>query len=194
MPVEFIGMINAKDVSETRFVPGPPIDVDYTRRFIVAHEHAGFDQVLINSGSPQPDGPQIAAFGATHTERLGFLVSHRPGFIQPTLAARTLATLDQFAGGRIAIPIITGGSDAEMARDGDHLTKDERYERAGEWLEILRALWTGEVVDFAGKYVQIEGAQVPVGDAQWPEVYLGGSSPAALEVAARQADVYLTWG
>ena len=53
-------MINTKDVSETRFAPGPPIDVDYTRRFIVAHEHAGFDKILINSGSPQPDGMQIA--------------------------------------------------------------------------------------------------------------------------------------
>ena len=90
MPVEFVGMINAKDVSETRFTPGPPIDVDYTRRFIVAHEHAGFDKVLINSGSPQPDGMQLAAFGAGVTERLGFLVSHRPGFLAPTLAARTL--------------------------------------------------------------------------------------------------------
>ena len=29
---------------------------------------------------------------------------------------------------------------------------------------------------------------------EWPRIYFGGSSPAALEVAARQADVYLTWG
>ncbi len=83
MPVEFVGMINTKDVSETRFAPGPPIDVDYTRRFIVAHEHAGFDKILINSGSPQPDGMQIAAYGAGVTERLGFLVSHRPGLPRP---------------------------------------------------------------------------------------------------------------
>jgi alkanesulfonate monooxygenase len=197
MPVEFIGMINAKDISETRFTPGPPIDIDYTRRFIVAHEHAGFDQVLINSGSPQPDGPQIAAFGAAHTERLGFLVSHRPGFIQPTLAARTLATLDQFSGGRIAIHIITGGSDAEMARDGDHLTKDERYARTDEYLDVLELAWTSEdPFDYKGAYYDIADAWSEVRTAQQPRIpiYFGGSSDAAYAVGSKHADVYAFWG
>ena len=59
MPVECVGMINAKDVSETRFAPGPPIDTDYTRRFIVAHEHAGFDKLVLCTGFvwEQPDVP-----------------------------------------------------------------------------------------------------------------------------------------
>jgi alkanesulfonate monooxygenase len=197
MPVEFIGMINAKDVSETRFSPGPPIDVDYTRRFIVAHEHAGFDKVLINSGSPQPDGMQIAAFGAGHTERLGFLVSHRPGFIQPTVAARTLATLDQFTGGRIAIHIITGGSDAEMARDGDHLTKDERYARTDEYLDILKLAWTSEQpFDYHGAYFDITDSWSEVRSPQSPRIplYFGGSSEAAYRVGSKHADCYAFWG
>jgi alkanesulfonate monooxygenase len=197
MPVEFIGMINAKDVSETRFSPGPPIDVDYTRRFIVAHEHAGFDRVLINSGSPQPDGMQIAAFGAGHTERLGFLVSHRPGFIQPTVAARTLATLDQFAGGRIAIHIITGGSDAEMARDGDRLTKDERYARTDEYLDVLKLAWTSEQpFDYHGTYFDIEDSWSEVRSPQTPRIplYFGGSSGPAYRVGGKHADVYAFWG
>jgi alkanesulfonate monooxygenase len=197
MPVEFIGMINAKDVSETRFSPGPPIDVAYTRRFIVAHEHAGFDKVLINSGSPQPDGMQLAAFGAGRTERLGFLVSHRPGFIQPTVAARTLATLDQFAGGRIAIHIITGGSDAEMARDGDHLTKDERYARTDEYMDVLKLAWTSEQpFDYHGTYYDVEDSWSEVRSPQEPRIplYFGGSSDAAYRVGSKQADVYAFWG
>jgi alkanesulfonate monooxygenase len=197
MPVEFIGMINAKDISETRFSPGPPIDIDYTRRFIVAHEHAGFDKVLINSGSPQPDGMQLAAFGAGHTERLGFLVSHRPGFIQPTVAARTLATLDQFAGGRIAIHIITGGSDAEMARDGDHLTKDERYARTDEYMDVLKLAWTSErPFDYSGAYYDIKDSWSEVRSPQDPRIplYFGGSSEAAYRVGGKQADVYAFWG
>ncbi|MDP9256224.1 MAG: LLM class flavin-dependent oxidoreductase [Actinomycetota bacterium] len=197
MPVEFVGMINAKDISETRFSPGPPIDVDYTRRFIVAHEHAGFDRVLINSGSPQPDGMQIAAFGAGHTERLGFLVSHRPGFIAPTVAARTLATLDAFAGGRIAIHVITGGSDIEMARDGDHLTKDERYARTDEYLEVLKLAWTSEEpFDYHGRYYDISDSWSEVRSPQTPRIplYFGGSSDAAYRVGSRHADVYAFWG
>lgn len=53
-------------------------------------------------------------------------IADRPGFTAPTLAARQLATLHQLSKGRVAVRIITGGNDAELAQDGDHLTKDER--------------------------------------------------------------------
>src|SRR5689334_20344039 len=121
MPVEFIGMIGTHDQSESRPASGPVIDKDYVRRFARAHEEAGFDRVLIGYSSSQPDGTQVAAYAAAHTERLSFLVAHRPGFMAPTLAARTFATLDQFTGGRAAVHVITGGSDAEQRRDGDYL-------------------------------------------------------------------------
>jgi alkanesulfonate monooxygenase len=190
-------MINTKDVSETRFAAGPPIDVGYTRRFIVAHEHAGFDKVLINSGSPQPDGMQIAAFGAGVSERLGFLVSHRPGFLAPTLAARTLVTLDQFTGGRIAIHVITGGSDAEMARDGDHSIKDERYARTDEYLDVLKLAWTSDApFDYHGRFYDLEDAWSDLRSSQSPRIplYFGGSSDAAYRVGGKHADVYAFWG
>ena len=78
------------------------------------------------------------------SERLGFLVSHRPGFINPTVAARIFATLDVLAGGRISLHTITGGSDTEMLRDGDHLTKDQRYARTDEYLDVLKLAWTAK--------------------------------------------------
>src|ERR1700728_3971114 len=133
MPVEFIGMISTRDQSEIRQTAGPVIDREYVRRFSRAHEDAGFDRVLIGYSSSQPDGMQVAAYAAAHTERLGFLVAHRPGFIAPTLAARQFATLDQFTGGRVPVHIITGGDDADQLRDGDTLPKDERYARTDEY-------------------------------------------------------------
>src|SRR6202034_3658456 len=113
----------------------------YVRRFARAHEDAGFDRVLIGYSSAQPDGTQVASYAAAHTERLSFLIAHRPGFMAPTLAARTFATLDQFTGGRIAVHIITGGSDTEQRRDGDYLAKDERYDRTDEYLDIVKQAW-----------------------------------------------------
>src|SRR5690348_1887182 len=83
MAVEFIGMISTKDESETRHRSGPVIDRGYVRRFARAHEDAGFDRVLIGYSSSQPDGAQVAAYAAAHTERLSFLVAHRPGFVAP---------------------------------------------------------------------------------------------------------------
>ena len=70
MPVEFIGMIGTRDQSEIRRSAGPVVDRDYVRRFARAHEDAGFDRVLIGYASSQPDGAQVAAYAAAHTERL----------------------------------------------------------------------------------------------------------------------------
>ena len=49
---------------------------------------------------------RIAQYAAQHTERLGFLIAHRPGFVAPTLAARKIATFDHLTEGRIALHII----------------------------------------------------------------------------------------
>jgi alkanesulfonate monooxygenase len=127
------------------------------------------------------------------TERFEFLVAFRPGLQSPTLSAQMAATYQRISGGRLLLNVVTGGDDAEQRRFGDHLSKRQRYARAAEFLHIVRALWTGEVVDFHGKYYDIQGAQLPA-SPKWPHIYLGGSSPEALEVAARYADVYLTWG
>ena len=113
------------------------------------------------------------------------------------MAARTLATLDQFAGGRIAIHIITGGSDAEMARDGDHLTKDERYARTDEYLDVLKLAWTSEEpFDYHGAYYDVADALSDVRSPQQPRIplYFGGSSDAAYRVGRKHADVYAFWG
>jgi alkanesulfonate monooxygenase len=197
MPVEFIGMIATQDQSEIRRSAGPVVDRGYVRRFARAHEDAGFDRVLIGYASSQPDGAQVAAYAAAHTERLNFLVAHRPGFVAPTLAARTFATLDQFTGGRIAVHIITGGNDAEQRRDGDYLAKDERYDRTGEYLDIVRQTWTAEApFSYQGRYYQVEDSYAQVRSAQQPRIqlYFGGSSDAAYRVGGKHADVYALWG
>ena len=71
------------------------------------------------------DGLQVAAYASAHTERLKYLVAHRPGVVFPTVAARTFATLDQFNEGRTALHTITGGFEVEQRRDGDYLNKEE---------------------------------------------------------------------
>jgi len=197
MPVEFIGMIGTKEQSEIRNTAGPVIDRAYVRRFSRAHEDAGFDRVLIGYASSQPDGTQVAAYAAAHTERLGFLIAHRPGFVAPTLAARTFATLDQFTQGRIAVHIITGGSDAEQRHDGDHLSKDERYARTDEYLDILKLAWTSDQrFSYQGKYYQVEDFLSQVKSPQQPRIrlYFGGSSEAAYRVGGKHADTYALWG
>lgn len=197
MSVEIIGMISTHDVSETRPAHGPVVDPDYTRRFARAHEEAGFDRILVAHSSASPDPNQVAAFAAANTERLGLLIAHRPGFIAPTVAARTFATLDQFSGGRVAVHIITGGHDAEQRRDGDYLTKDERYARTDDYLTVLTKAWTAEgPFDHEGPYYRVADFQSEVRPAQQPRIplFFGGSSEAAYRVGGRHADTFALWG
>ena len=197
MSIEFIGLIDTREQSEIKRAPGPIIDREYTRRITRAHEDAGFDKVLIGTASVFPEGTQVAAYAAQHSERLGFLVSHRPGFVAPTVAARAFATLDQFAGGRISLHTITGGSDAEMARDGDHLTKDERYARTDEYLDILKLAWTSsEPFDYAGTYYDVKDFWTDLRSPQEPHIplYFGGSSEAAFRVGGKHAHTFAIWG
>lgn len=197
MPIEFIGMIGTSLQSETQARRGPFVDVEYTRAFARAHEEAGFDRVLIGYFSNGPDGVVTAADVLAHTERLSVLLAHRPGFVAPTVAARMLATLDQFSGGRLALHVISGGSDADQRRDGDHLDHDARYRRTDEYLTVMKRVWTAtEPVDHHGEHYRIEGAWSDVRCVQRPHVriYFGGSSDAAVEVASRHADVYALWG
>jgi alkanesulfonate monooxygenase len=197
MPVEFIGMIATKPGSETDVRKGPAIEPEHLRAFARTHEEAGFDRVLIGYGSSQPDGLQVAAHAAAHTERLTFLIAHRPGFVAPTVAARAFATLDQLTEGRIAIHVISGGNDAEQRRDGDTLPKDERYARTDEYLEILDRAWRSETpFDHAGRYYAFEDFVSEVRTYQQPRIplYFGGASPAAIAVGTRHVDVFALWG
>ena len=197
MPVEFIGMIHTNDGSESRPQTTPLLDPDFTRRHAQAHEDAGFDRVLIGYGSSWPEGTQVAAHVAAHTQRLGLLIAHRPGFVFPTLAARQFATLDQFSGGRVAVHVITGGNDAEQRRDGDYLAKDERYARTDEYLEILRQSWAAtDPVSFDGRFYRFEDYRPgvrPVRPAGIP-LFFGGSSAAAYRVGGKHADTFALWG
>jgi len=194
MSVKFIGYIGFNDTSEIHRDHSRAIDRAHIEQAAKAQEDAGFDRVLIPFGSNSPESQIVAAHAAALTTRLGFLIAHRPGFTQPTLAARQLATLDQLSGGRVAVHIITGGADAEMARDGDTSTKAERYARTDEYLTVLKQEWNAErPFDHSGRFYNVRQAFSSVKPANLP-VFFGGASDEAIDVAGRHADVYALWG
>ncbi|MNI35648.1 Methanesulfonate monooxygenase [compost metagenome] len=197
MSVEFIGFIGGHSASETHLRSGPVLQPDYVEKVARAHEQAGFDRALVAFHSNSPDSTLIASHAASVTRNLKFLIAHRPGFAAPTLAARQFATFDVLNGGRTAVHIITGGDDLELRADGSYIGKDERYARTDEYLDVLRQEWTREKpFDHTGTYYQVEGAYSAVKSPQQPHIplYFGGSSPAAIEVAGKHADVYALWG
>lgn len=104
------------------------------------------------------------------------------------------AAYQRLSGGRLMLNVVTGGEPREQARFGDTASKEERYARTDEFLSVVRGTWSEAPFDFHGRYFDAEGAQVSGGIDPLPQIYFGGSSGPAGPVAARHADVYLTWG
>jgi alkanesulfonate monooxygenase len=200
MTTEILGMVGTKDASEIRgsYIDGSAVDADYLTRFAQAHEQAGFDRVLIGYSASAPDGFAVASHVLNATTRLKVLIAHRPGFVQPTVVARKLATLDQLTGGgRVAIHHITGGSDGDQRRDGDWEDHDTRYLRTAEFIQVLReSLTAATPFDHSGRFYRYEQAfstVKPATEAGIP-IYFGGQSAAAVQVGAEHTDVYMLFG
>lgn len=198
MPVNIIGMIGVAPPAHaaTVHIITGGISPDFVKSFVQAHEAAGYDLVLVGHTSQSADGFGVASYAAAHTERLKYLIAHRPGFVAPTLAARKFATFDNLWGGRLAIHIIAGVSDAEQRMDGDDLLKPDRYRRAGEYLAIMRRAWEGPgPFDHAGEFYRVEGARSDIAPLQQPHppLYFGGSSEGALVMGAEHCDVFATF-
>jgi alkanesulfonate monooxygenase len=197
MTIELYGTLYPRLFSETIPADGPAFDIPHIERTARAHEDAGFDGVLLPHNAGWADNFLTAARASGVTRRLIFLLAHRPGFISPTLAARKLATLDHFTGGRLRVHVVTGGRDAEQQRDGDYLTHDARYERSDDYLDILRRVWTSDTpIDHQGAHYRFASAFSELKPLQKPHVPIsfGGASAAAIEVAAKHADLYALWG
>ena len=175
---------------------GRPVDLPYLQQVALAADNLGFYGVLIPTGKSCEDSWLVASALAPITKRLRYLVAVRPGLQPPTLAARMATTLDRLSEGRLLINVVTGGDPVENKGDGIFLNHSERYEVTKEFLDVYSRLMRGEKVDYEGKHILVEGAEVlfPPVQENGPPLYFGGSSEAAIDVAAEQIDTYLTWG
>lgn len=168
--------------------------LEYLNQIAQAAERLGFEGVLTPTGAWCEDAWLTTAMLVGGTRRLKFLVAFRPGLLSPTLAAQMASTYQRLSGGRLLLNVVTGGESAEQRQHGDFLDKDARYRRTDEFLRVVDALWRGQTVDFAGEHITVAGAKLQKSPDPLPPVYFGGSSPAALDVAASRVDTYLTWG
>jgi alkanesulfonate monooxygenase len=181
-------------VSTTTAAGARPATLGYLGQIARSAEQLGFEGALTPTGAWCEDAWLSTAMLAEVTERLKFLVAFRPGLVSPTLAAQMAATFQRHSGQRLLLNVVTGGESHEQRAYGDFLDKKARYARCDEFLSIVRALWRGERVDHVGEHLRVEGAELTRVPDPVPELYFGGSSPEAGDVAARHTDVYLTWG
>ncbi|MFB5676579.1 FMNH2-dependent alkanesulfonate monooxygenase [Paenibacillus terreus] len=170
-------------------------DLHYFRQIAQAVDRLGYSGMLVPTGHACEDGWVVASALMQATERLKFLVAVRPGGISVSIAARMAASFERLSSGRLLINVVTGGDPVEMKGDGIFLSHRERYEVTDEFLQVWKRLMSGESVTFQGKHIHVEGAKLQYTpfSRQSPPLFIGASSEAGHEVAAKHIDTYLTW-
>jgi alkanesulfonate monooxygenase len=197
MPVKIIGMIGTQMEGVAVHLIKGKISREWVIDFTRLHEQWDYDSVLVGYYASAAEGFGIALYAADHTERIKFLIAHRPGSVAPALAARQVATFDQLTQGRMSLHIIAGTTDQDQASEGDFLPKNDRYRRAGEYLKVMRRMWTSETpFDHQGEFYRLAGAYSDIKPYQkpYPTLFFGGSSDGALQMGAEYCDVFAIFG
>jgi alkanesulfonate monooxygenase len=196
MPTEFISLTSPNASTELNPIPGAPVDPEYLVRYAKALDDYDFNYTLVPYDSSWFDPWTIGATIASATKNIKVIIALRPNTLYPTVAAKALATLDQLSKGRVAVHFIAGGSDAEQAKEGDFLTKEQRYGRLEEYIRILRRAWkSAEPFDWDGQYFQFKQFSNAVRPTSGTiPVSVGGSSPEAYRVGGSLADIFGLWG
>lgn len=168
----------------------------------IEFEALGYDSLWVCDhlfGVPTPQTPileawsELAAVAAITTRaQLGSLVTP-PGFRNPAVFAKQLATIDHIAGGgRVVAGLGAGWFEAEYLGYGAPFPPiGERLEALEETCVLLKRLWTEEQVDFEGAHTRAEGAYLEPKPSTPPPILVGGSGEKVLlAIAARHADIW----
>jgi FMNH2-dependent dimethyl sulfone monooxygenase len=179
-------------------------DIDYNRKLAKLAENSGFDyalsQIRFTAGYGAEFQHEPVSF--THallaaTERLKVIAALLPGPWNPALAAKQLATIDILTGGRVAANVVSGWFKGEFRAIGEPwLEHDERYRRSEEFIRVLKGVWTQESFTFKGDFYRFDNYSLkpkPLSSPH-PEIFQGGSSRAARDMASRVSDWYFTNG
>ncbi|GIJ57366.1 LLM class flavin-dependent oxidoreductase [Virgisporangium aurantiacum] len=139
----------------------------------------------------RPDAiTQLAALAA-ETERIGLVATQNATYNFPADLARRLASLDFVSGGRAGWNVVTTDNawTGENFRYGGWLPHERRYERAGQFVEAAKALWSGGAAVHTD-LVDVEATStVPPSPQGRPVLFQAGDSDGGRDLAARHADV-----
>lgn len=175
-------------------------------RLVRRSEEIGYDLTLIAElnlndikgiEAPALDAWSTTAALAAVTKSIELMVAVRPNFHQPALFAKAAANIDNIAGGRLALNVVSSWWAREAISYGLQFDEhDDRYARTSEWLQVVNGLWTEKRFTFSGKFYTLDDAIVepkPLTSPR-PVIYARGESEAAKTMIARQCDAYVMHG
>jgi len=157
-------------------------------------EELGYDSVMM----PDHFGEQLApvpalmaAADATTDLKIGALVFAND-YKHPVVLAKEVATLDVLSEGRVEFGIGAGWMNTDYEQSGiQHDSAGVRIDRLAESLQVCKAIFSGETVDFTGEHYDVTGYvghPRPV-QSPHPPILIGGGGKRILTLAAQHADI-----
>ncbi len=178
--------------AKARAAVGVP-SLDTLVRFCRHAEQCEIESLLTAFGFHRPDPLVLASALGVLTSRIKFMVAVRSGVMSPTLFVQQVNSVSTITEGRICLNVVAGHTPEEQRYYGDYLTHDDRYARTDEFMQVCDAFWRREgEVNFEGAYYRIEKGKLNIPfaapDRGRPEIFLGGSSLFAEQLAVKHAD------
>lgn len=175
-------------------------------------DELGFDSTLIAERYLGPDLSAwvLASALAMVTKRIELMVAVHPGMVTPQVVAKMGSSLDRISGGRAALNIVNGWwmEEFDLFSNGTWIGDAERYPRMGEYMQVIKGLWTDSDFKFDGAFYRahvraaLTGAEgkVVMPDAgeivarpiqsPHPPIYAASRSPGGKELIAQYGDVW----
>jgi alkanesulfonate monooxygenase len=159
-------------------------------------DKGGFTYMLLPVNAFCWEATVVASYYVARTKNVAPLIALRSAYMNPTLAAKMFATLDQMSRGRLCINLIAGINDDDTLADGVLDPKEVRYEKMDEEVQIMKRLWAAdEPIGYVGKHFRVDTVMQPKPyQKPHPPFFLGGGSEQALEISAKHSTVHLFWG
>lgn len=149
-------------------------------------DETGIDSIWMaeHSGYRDAPGSSMAFLAATRRIKvapmaIGVYLRH------PLIAAMTAATLEEYAPGRTIFSIASGNPQALRESGVD---PERPLRRVREYVDVVRALWSGEPVTYSGQFFRLQGAQLRFDPLPQVPIYLAAMGPRMLQLAGEIAD------
>ena len=175
-------------------------------------DELGFDTTLIAERFLGPDLSAwvLASALAMMTKRIELMVAVHPGMVTPQVVAKMGSSLDRISGGRAALNIVNGWwmEEFDLFSNGTWIGDAERYPRMGEYIQVIKGLWTDSDFNFDGAYYRahvraaMTGADGKVvmpdpgevaakpSRSPYPPIYAASRSPGGKALIAQHCDVW----
>lgn len=175
------------------------------KRLLVEAEALGYETALLAQHLINPRDQELdqletwtatAALGAL-TERIELIAAIKPKLFHPVVLAKMALGIEDITGGRFAINVVNAWFRPEIENAGIPFDEhDDRYAYGREWLQIVKALISGERVNFSGKHFTIKNYALKPASRfrDRPRIYVGGESEPARELVADFGDFFFNNG